>query len=195
MTTRCFYCCLMHSWGNRVTWEISGDVVYLCQYENGADSPKGHHFESCLKAPHKHRQNQKFSGRVRWVIGGRWSLGCEESGRILGCCRKEDETEDSDRENRGNNMLCCRCLLMLSKVCMCLLHRQVVRVSHTENTLLCPKHSVAKCRLPVCPGPESLLIIILLYYFTVLPKKVQGFWWYQCIFTRNCVDIWNVKRR
>ncbi|KAK2533704.1 hypothetical protein Q9233_004918 [Columba guinea] len=54
------------------TWEIFGNVVYLHQYENGEDSPKGDNSESCLKAFHKHRQNmlvqnQQFSARVRHV--------------------------------------------------------------------------------------------------------------------------------
>lgn len=76
MLTQSFYCCLVCSLGKRVTWEISGNTVYLNQYENRVDSPKGHHFESCLKASQKCRQNipvqkEKFSARVGWVIGGR----------------------------------------------------------------------------------------------------------------------------
>lgn len=48
----------------------------------------------------------------------------------------------------------------------CLLHRQVVRVSHAENILLSPKESVAKCQLPVLPRPKvtSTHNPVVLYY-------------------------------
>jgi len=76
MMARSVYCCLACSLGNRVTWEISGNIVYLDQYENRVDSPKGHHFESCLKASQECRQNilvqiAKLSARIRWVVGDR----------------------------------------------------------------------------------------------------------------------------
>lgn len=118
MTKSSFYCCLMCSLGNRVTWESFGNVVYLHQYGNGEDSPKGENFESCLKAFQKRRrnmlvQNQRLSARVRWVIGGRWSqwsfrVGVRWGIKLLSKERRNVGNEESGYENSGKKILCSR---------------------------------------------------------------------------------------
>lgn len=54
----------------------------------------------------------------------------------------------------------------------CLLRRQVVRVSRTENISLFPKQSVAKCQSPISPRPKvtsNHKPIVLNYSFASSP--------------------------
>lgn len=191
----------MCSLGNRFTWEIFGNVVYLHQYENGEDSPEGDNSESCLKAFHKCRQNmlvqnQQFSARVRRVIGGRWSrwsfrAGVRRGIKLLSKERRNVVNEESGYENSGKKILCCRNVSAFGK--FILLHSSFASsctgVSHTETIVLSPKQPVAKRQLCILARPKSPLILSWSTELRFCQKEVQESQWYPVYF---CVDLWNV---